>query len=202
MEKQAGPQHASLLPFLYNSFEFYGSRKEYDRAAHFLERALDIQLKQPPREDPVTAKRLRSYYCPISALKYDELASKLYRARVRVEDPQRALEEERVWESMNDRETAGAPGRMGGVMNGKAVVKPQPAYPDEAKRRGVSGTIIVEIEVDETGKVTKAQAVCGHEILMRTSVEAARHARFTPTLVSGKPVKVSGVITYHFVLIR
>lgn len=202
MEKQAGPQHASLLPFLYNSFEFYMTRKEYERAASFLERALDIQTKQPPREDPTTARRLRNYYCPLAALRYDELASKLFRARVRVEDPERALEEERRWVSLNDRETAGRPVRMGSVLNGKALSKPQPEYPEAAKRQGLSGTVVVEIEVDEAGKVTKAQSICGHEILMRASETAARGARFTPTLVSGRPVKVRGVITYNFVIVR
>jgi hypothetical protein len=31
-------------------------------------------------------------------------------------------------------------------------------------------------------------------------VQAAYQARFTPTLLSGKPVKVSGTITYNFQL--
>jgi hypothetical protein len=31
-------------------------------------------------------------------------------------------------------------------------------------------------------------------------VEAARRARVSPTLLSGQPIKVSGVITYNFVL--
>jgi TonB family protein len=201
-EKIAGPGHTTLVPFLFNSFEFYMTRKEYERAAPFLERALDILSKQPPRSDPATAKRLRNYYCLLSALKYDELAAKIYGARVRVEDPERALEAERRWAAMNDRETAGATRPIeGSVLNGKAVSKPAPEYPAAAKQQRLSGTVVVEIEVNEAGKVVKAQAICGHPVLMKASEEAARQARFTPTLLSGKPVKVSGVITYNFVLL-
>jgi hypothetical protein len=32
------------------------------------------------------------------------------------------------------------------------------------------------------------------------AVEAASQAKFTPTLLSGEPVKVGGIITYNFVL--
>ncbi len=88
----------------------------------------------------------------------------------------------------------------GGVLNGKAVSKPQPAYPPIAKAARASGTVTVQILVDESGRVVSASAVNGHPLLQQAAVAAARQARFSPTLLSGQPVKVSGVITYNFVL--
>jgi protein TonB len=88
----------------------------------------------------------------------------------------------------------------GGVLNGKAISKPQPAYPQIAKAARASGTVTVQIVVDESGKVISASAVSGHPLLQQAAVAAARQARFSPTLLSGQPVKVSGVITYNFVL--
>jgi TonB family protein len=88
----------------------------------------------------------------------------------------------------------------GGVLNGKAVSKPMPYYPTEAKRAGAQGTVVVRILVDEEGRVVEATAVSGHPLLRDAAVSAARNARFTPTRLSGQPVKVSGVITYNFVL--
>ncbi len=88
----------------------------------------------------------------------------------------------------------------GGVLNGKAISKPQPVYPPIAKAARASGTVTVQIVVDETGKVISASAVGGHPLLQQAAVGAARQARFSPTLLSGQPVKVSGVITYNFVL--
>jgi TonB family protein len=88
----------------------------------------------------------------------------------------------------------------GGVLNGKAIVKPQPAYPPIAKAARASGTVTVQILVDEEGYVIAANAVSGHPLLQQAAVFAARQARFSPTLLEGQPVKVSGVITYNFVL--
>lgn len=88
----------------------------------------------------------------------------------------------------------------GGVLNGKAISKPQPAYPPIAKAARASGPVTVQVLVDETGKVVSAHAVSGHPLLQQSAVSAARQARFSPTLLSGQPVKVSGVITYNFVL--
>ena len=88
----------------------------------------------------------------------------------------------------------------GGVLNGKAISKPQPAYPPIAKAARASGTVTVQILVDESGRVVSASAVSGHPLLQQAAVSAARNARFSPTLLSGQPVKVSGVITYNFVL--
>ena len=88
----------------------------------------------------------------------------------------------------------------GGVLNGKAISKPQPAYPPIAKAARASGTVTVQVLVDEQGRVVSAHAVSGHPLLQQSAVSAARQAKFSPTLLSGQPVKVSGVITYNFVL--
>jgi TonB family protein len=88
----------------------------------------------------------------------------------------------------------------GGVLNGKAISKPQPAYPPIAISARASGVVTVQILVNEEGKVISASAVSGHPLLLQAAVAAARQARFSPTLLSGQPVKVSGVITYNFVL--
>ena len=88
----------------------------------------------------------------------------------------------------------------GGVLNGKAVKKPAPEYPPIAKGVRAAGTVTVQILVDEKGNVASAQAVSGHTLLHAPSVEAARKAKFEPTTLCGQPVKVSGVITYNYVL--
>jgi TonB family protein len=87
-----------------------------------------------------------------------------------------------------------------GVLNGKAVSKPQPAYPSLARAARATGTVTVQVTVDETGSVVSAAAVSGHPLLHAAAVAAAKQAKFTPTLLSGKPVRVSGVLTYNFVL--
>ncbi|HEY3040847.1 MAG TPA: TonB family protein [Pyrinomonadaceae bacterium] len=87
----------------------------------------------------------------------------------------------------------------GGVLNGKAISLPKPAYPAIAKQAHASGTVVVQVTIDENGSVISAHAVSGHPLLQGVAVAAARGARFSPTKLSGQPVKVTGVITYNFV---
>lgn len=88
----------------------------------------------------------------------------------------------------------------GGVLNGTALSLPSPYYPDSARRLRMSGVVVVEVVVDETGKVISANAASGPSPLRDVAVQAALKARFSPTKLSGQPVKVSGVINYKFAL--
>lgn len=87
----------------------------------------------------------------------------------------------------------------GGVLNGKAISLPKPPYPAAAKAVRASGSVSVQVLIDENGSVVSASAVSGHPLLRAAAAAAARQARFSPTKLSGQPVKVSGVITYNFV---
>lgn len=87
---------------------------------------------------------------------------------------------------------------QGGTLNGKAVSKPAPLYPPEAKSAGVRGAVAVRVLVGEGGLVETAEAESGPFMLRASAEEAARLARFSPTLLSGEPVKVSGYVTYNF----
>ena len=87
----------------------------------------------------------------------------------------------------------------GGVLNGKAIDLPEPSYPPVARAARASGSVSVQVLIDETGRVVSASAVSGHPLLRNAAVAAARSARFSPTLLGGESVKVSGVINYTFV---
>jgi periplasmic protein TonB len=87
----------------------------------------------------------------------------------------------------------------GGVLNGKAISLPKPAYPPIARAAHASGTVVVQVLIDENGSVVSARAVSGHPLLQAVAVGAARQAKFSPTKLSGQPVKVTGVIQYNFV---
>lgn len=87
----------------------------------------------------------------------------------------------------------------GGVINGKAVELPEPVYPAAAKAVAASGLVSVQVLIDEDGNVQSAEAVSGHPLLRSAAVDAARQAKFPPTLLSGIPVKVSGILKYNFV---
>ncbi|HQZ95856.1 MAG TPA: energy transducer TonB [Pyrinomonadaceae bacterium] len=85
-----------------------------------------------------------------------------------------------------------------GVVNGKATSLPKPDIPVAAKTANAAGTVSVQVLIDEKGNVISANAVSGNILLRSASESAAKIAKFSPTLLSGSPTKVSGIINYHF----
>ena len=83
----------------------------------------------------------------------------------------------------------------GGMLNGKAIYLPQPEVPSG----DATGVVLVQILIDEQGSVVDARAVSGPPHLQAAALSAARLARFTPTLLMGEPVRVSGTLSYNFV---
>ena len=86
----------------------------------------------------------------------------------------------------------------GGVVNGKAVNLVKPPYPPAARAVRASGQVQVQVTIDENGSVISASAVSGHPLLKQAAEQAARASKFSPTLLSGQKVKVSGLIVYNF----
>lgn len=82
----------------------------------------------------------------------------------------------------------------GGMLNAKAIYLPVPEVPaGEA-----AGVVLVQVLVDEQGSVIDARAVSGPQHLHAAAMNAARLARFNPTLLMGEPVRVSGTLSYNF----
>ncbi len=84
-----------------------------------------------------------------------------------------------------------------GMLNNIAVELPQPD-PEAAKTANESGTVTVEVIVNEKGEVSTSSVVSGPTSLWSAAGKAARKARFDPPLHDGKPVKIAGVLTYEF----
>jgi Ca-activated chloride channel family protein len=97
-------------------------------------------------------------------------------------------------------EPAKKPIVAGGVLNSRAKSLPVPAYPATAQHMRVVGTVVVEVLVDESGRVVEARAASGHALLREAAVEAAKRARFAPVLVGGQPARMTGFLNYTFTL--
>lgn len=212
-EKVHGAESRRVVPALLNLADVNFLRARPEEAHAFLGRAFNILGRPPYEKDVEVAKRLRNYYCPLMGLgpaASKELSEQLGKIIWRLEQPERAAQYEKEQKEREAAEKQGGDGEKpgegrkwvveGGILNGHAISKPRPSYPNAAKQQGVGGTVVVYILVDEEGKVIEANAQCGHPLLAKAAIEAARGARFTPTTLSGLPVKVSGVITYNFVL--
>ena len=87
---------------------------------------------------------------------------------------------------------------FGGDLDTAVVSKPDAIYPTIAKAAHASGTVRIEIVVDESGNVIRARAVSGHPLLQAAAVAAARQATFVPHSSQSQAFKVRGFLTYEF----
>jgi len=86
------------------------------------------------------------------------------------------------------------------VLQGKAIERRVPVYPELVRRIHLQGDVAVEVIISPEGRVESARAISGHPMLIATALEAARGWRFGPTILNGVPVRVTGVITFVFKL--
>jgi TonB family protein len=87
---------------------------------------------------------------------------------------------------------------ISGILNMKVASEVLPAYPQKAKEKGLEGRVEVQVLVNEDGEVIFANPLSGPEGLWAESVRAAVGARFTPSTLSGEPVKITGRLIYDF----
>lgn len=182
-EKQGADQPVLADPLL-NLAAFYQKIGRPDASLPIYERVIALQEKHfGPEGEPLVAT-LQQFSCALQQHKNPAEASETRKRALLIEGkahPSTTIAE-------------------GGVLQGYAIHKEQPDYPPAAKAERLSGTVFIQVEIDETGKVTNAKILCGADLLAVPSREAALNWRFKPTTLSGKPVKVMGVLTFNFVL--
>lgn len=189
-EKKYKPEQLEMAMSLINLAEVYRLQRDNKRARALYARIVDILEKFAPASIPKEITLSLSNYLNLLYVQENGKDSDLT---------------ERIRKLFIAIASSAQPGAarevQGGVLNGKAVYKPQPEYPASAKSVRAQGVVTVQVTVDETGKVIEAKATrYPHLSLVWAAEDAARRARFTPTLLSGSPVKVRGIITYNFLL--
>jgi TonB family protein len=188
LEQALGKEHSSLIVPLFLLAELHQARTDYDKAEPFYRRALTIKEREA-KPNSADAERIRARYaCALwKSERYDEA---------------RALKPSELGGLLKgEKGIVGTPPPSSpiSVLNSKALSLPKPTYPLEARKKYVSGEVLVGVVVNEEGNVIQACALWGDKLLAEVSENAARKARFTPTLVNGQPIKVSGTIKYNFV---
>lgn len=87
-----------------------------------------------------------------------------------------------------------------GSLNPRATRRIVPVYPQVAKNASSQGTVRVYVTVDEKGNVSDIAKSEGPSLLRSAAEDAARQWKFSPTSVSGKPVRLTGYIEFNFTL--
>jgi TonB family protein len=211
-EQAVGAEGRGVAYPLFILADFRLVRDGFEKAEPFYDRAMRLLENSPPQRDPSADRQLKELLCRLDGPRGKQMSKRVYKLLYRLDNPEQAAESERQEKEREKQQKAKGvygvtlgegdedEGVVGVVLNGRAISKPAPSYPELAMRARAQGTVIVYITVDEQGRVMKAEAFCGHPLLRESSVQAAMKARFSPTLLSGVPVKVTGVITYNYVL--
>jgi TonB family protein len=87
-----------------------------------------------------------------------------------------------------------------GSLAGKAKQRISPTYPPVARAARVSGVVTVYLVVSEKGEVETVQRADGPPQLQQAAAEAARRWKFSPTVIDGQPVRVTGYLSFNFTL--
>ena len=181
-EKAFGPENVKVAEPLFALARFYRYQREFDRAFASYKQVVNIYGKV----SGITSAEFERASKGLLCLAY-ESENKAY---LKEAEMMRNLLNTPSLFSLEPYE----------VLNGKAVKLAKPEYPPAARSFGVFGTVIVLVEIDETGKVISANDMCqGSPYLVESCIKAALKSRFTPTKVSGVPSKATGVIQYRFV---
>jgi len=179
-EKAFGPEDVQVATSLYALGQFYRMRREYDSALGSYKRSLLIY----GRAGKVTSPEFQRARTGLSCLGYETENINAISKELDAIQQQFAV-------------SLPPPVKM---LNGHAVYMAKPEYPRAARERNLSGTVVVQVEIDEQGKVISANDMCqGPPYLRESSVKAALQSRFSPTQLSGVPVKTKGVLRYNFV---
>lgn len=183
-EKQVGAEHKDVADALSNLAAFYQKVGQAQKALPVIERMLTIVEKANGEASKKTQEIVEQYACALGQNKKEK-------------------EADEQWKRSRDIEQKLNPqvgSLTGQVLQGKALFRAEPAYPQAAKNARLQGTVLIKVLIDESGNVLEAKRLCGPDLLASESEEAARRWKFTPTELNGQPTKVQGILTFHFTL--
>ena len=187
-EKLNGTESREIADLNDSLGNLYRKQNNLDKANAAYLKAIEINDKVLNKKEKINRRDISNYNCFLyhRALREDRLKDA-------------AGEIEKFRKSRQSDVSEGSAGKTidGGIINGKAIKLVKPAYPGNA--RGAEGFVMVNVVIDESGTVIEAKATCGITEFVKVVEEAALKSKFSPTLLNGQPVNVTGIIIYNFV---
>jgi TonB family protein len=84
------------------------------------------------------------------------------------------------------------------VTPAKLVHSELPKYPKDAKKAGISGTVVLKAMIAKDGSVNNLEYVSGPKELTDAAIKAVKKWKYQPMLINGKPVEVDTHISVVF----
>jgi TonB family protein len=88
--------------------------------------------------------------------------------------------------------------------SGKTVIQPKlisstrPVYPPQARQSNIEGDVLVDAEVDPTGRVVMAKATAGPLFLRQAAIDTVWNWKYEPAMIDGMPTSSKVSIRIQF----
>jgi tetratricopeptide (TPR) repeat protein len=175
-EKALGPDHVLVANALTNIAEIYLAKGKRKEARTSYQKSIAIYEKNSVVDRTEFVNILERYVCVITEMDQKD----------EVQDIRKLLF--KVNNGFDFDEIANRP-----------LSLPMPTFLPEAKRRRLSGAVVAEVTIDETGKVIAAKLLCGHLLLAKGAEAAIWNGRYQPAMNLGHPVPFKDIVTYRFI---
>jgi len=86
------------------------------------------------------------------------------------------------------------------VIQGNLLKQVPPVYPEEAKKAGIQGSVVLEIVISKEGVPTDLRVASGPRELQNSAIDAVRQWRYKPYLLNGDPIEVTSTVTITYSL--
>ena len=181
-----GAAHVETKDALDRLATFYTRRKEYGKALPILRQQVAEVEKKYGATDVQFGKLLERFACVLHRNKETVEAEKIEARANSILYADAAKKSEPTVLSQES-------------FDCRFISNPHPNFPSAAKGRFIGSiTLILAVEVDETGQVSKAQMVVGDPMFKGASERAALSAKLRPLVINGQAVKYRGTITHGF----
>ncbi|MBN1222997.1 MAG: energy transducer TonB [Candidatus Aminicenantes bacterium] len=88
-----------------------------------------------------------------------------------------------------------------GLASPRLIKRVNPVYPEEARKSGIQGIVLLEAQIDEQGRVSQVKILKSESaILNDPAVDAVKQWVYEPYIVDGKPARVLFTVTIRFKL--
>ena len=182
-EKKLGPENLQVADDLVGLATVYRAKDDFRQGAPLFKRALAIYARLSGVNSPAFDQTSVGFTCLAHQTGNREATKEI----------------DEIWKQFAP---AGSPSQSPYTefLNAKALSLPKPDYPPEAKARRISGTVVMRVKIDEKGQVIDARDMCqGSPYLSPGALASVWKARFAPTIINDKPVKVDGIVAYRYV---
>jgi tetratricopeptide (TPR) repeat protein len=184
-ESSFGPTDIAVADAATNLAVLYVAKGKLDKAEPLLLRAIEINDKLRRPVDTVVVRTLELYSCVLHGKGQDDKLKAFDKSRLPM--LMASPEPDRFW---------------GAIWHATEVVHlPKPDYPRSNVGMAAQGRVIMEVIVNEEGKVIHVRNMCGGNVmLVKAAEDSVIKAQYKPIIAAGKPVRVIGYQLYRFVV--